>query len=81
MGISTAVVKTRPVFAYAFPLFLASLIGYGAAYIDGFVVSYLLSLPLPGIYNLALLINSAINFIIRPFATILLSELSKMYGL
>jgi O-antigen/teichoic acid export membrane protein len=69
------------IFTFAFPIFLASLIGYGAAYVDRFVVSYLLNLSLLGIYNFALLISSAIGFIVGPFGTILLPKLSEMYGL
>jgi O-antigen/teichoic acid export membrane protein len=68
------------IFSYAFPIFLASLIGYGAGYVDRFVVSYLLNLSLLGIYNFALLISSAIGFIVGPFLTILLPKLSEMYG-
>ncbi len=43
---------------------LESFIGYGASYVDRFRVSYLLNFSLLGIYDLALLINSAIIFII-----------------
>jgi O-antigen/teichoic acid export membrane protein len=74
-------IKIGPVFAYALPIFLASLIGYGAGYVDRFIVSYLLNLSLLGIYNFALLITSAIGFIVGPFTTILLPKLSEMYGL
>ena len=69
------------IFSYSFPIFLSSLIGYGAVYVDRFVVSYLLNLSLLGIYNFALLISSAIGFIVGPFTTILLPKLSEMYGL
>ena len=58
---------------------MASLIGYGATYLDRFIVSYLMNLSLLGIYNFALLISSAISFIIGPFSTILLPKLSEMY--
>jgi len=58
---------------------MASLIGYGATYLDRFIVSYLMNLSLLGIYNFALLIPSAISFIIGPFSTILLPKLSEMY--
>jgi O-antigen/teichoic acid export membrane protein len=69
------------ILSYSFPIFLSSLIGYGAVYVDRFVVSYLLNLSLLGIYNFALLISSAIGFIVIPFGTILLPKLSEMYGL
>lgn len=69
------------VIGYAFPIFLASLIGYGAGYVDRFFVSYLLNLSLLGIYNFALLISSGIGFIVIPFSTILLPKFSEMYSL
>ena len=74
-------IRISPVFSYAFPIFLSWLIGYGANYVDRFVVSYLLNLSLLGIYNFALLISSAIGFIVSPFLTILLPKLSELYGL
>ena len=73
--------KIRPIFSYAYPIFLASLIGYGAVYVDRFIVSFMLNLSLLGVYNFALLICSAIGFLTIPFATILLPKLSEMYGL
>ncbi len=72
--------NARPVIRYAFPIFLSSLIGYGASYVDRFVVSFLLNLSLLGIYNFALLISSAIGFLVSPFLTILLPKLSELYG-
>ena len=74
-------VKMSPVLSYALPIFLASIVGYGAVYVDRFVVSYFLNLSLLGIYNFALLVSSAIGFIVGPFSTILLPKLSEMYGL
>ncbi|MEM3844688.1 MAG: oligosaccharide flippase family protein, partial [Candidatus Parvarchaeota archaeon] len=74
-------VKVSPILKYAFPIFLASLIGYGSSYVDRFVVSYFLSLSVLGIYNFALLISSAISFLVSPFVTILLPKLSEMYGM
>lgn len=74
-------IKITPIFSYALPIFLASLIGYGASYVDRFVVSYFLNLSLLGIYNFALLINTSLGFLVLPFATILLPKLSEMYGL
>ncbi len=65
---------------YSIPVFLSSLIGYGAVYVDRFIVSYLLNLSLLGIYNFALLISSAVSFIVAPFSTILLPKLSEIYG-
>lgn len=73
-------IKVKPVFNYTIPLFLASLIGTGSSYVDRFVVSHFLNLSLLGIYNLALLLSSAITFIIAPISTILFPKLSEMYG-
>lgn len=70
----------QPIISYSFPIFLSSLIGTGASYVDRFVVSYLLNLSILGIYNFALLISSALAFIIGPFSTILLPKLSEMYA-
>jgi O-antigen/teichoic acid export membrane protein len=75
-----AKVSVRRALRYSYPIFLASLIGYGSSYVDRFIVSYLLNLPLLGIYNFALLISSGISFLILPFSTILLPKLSEMYG-
>ncbi|MEM3846496.1 MAG: oligosaccharide flippase family protein [Candidatus Parvarchaeota archaeon] len=74
-------VEVSPIMKYAFPIFLASLIGYGSSYVDRFVVSYFLNLSVLGIYNFALLISSAISFLVSPFVTILLPKLSEMYGM
>ena len=81
VGKESGGIKIRPVFSYSFPIFLATLVGFGAAYVDRFLVSFLLNLSLLGIYNFALLISSAIGFLVVPFATILLPKLSEMYGL
>ena len=74
------VIDIMPVFNYAIPIFFASLIGYGASYVDRFIVSYLLNLSLLGIYNFALLISSALGFISVPFTNILLPKLSEMFA-
>lgn len=80
LSITEEKVAIEPILKYAFPIFLASLVGIGASYVDRFVVSYFLNLSLLGVYNFALLISSAINFLVYPFATILLPKLSEMYG-
>ena len=67
-------------FIYSLPVFISSLIGYGATYIDRFIVSYLLNLSELGIYNFSLLMISAISFLIGPINAILLPKISYMYG-
>ncbi len=73
-------VKIKPIFYYSIPLFISSLLGYGATYVDRFTVSYFLSLSEMGIYNFSLLIVSALSSIIAPFPAILLPKLSEYYG-
>jgi len=67
-------------FIYSLPVFISSLIGYGATYVDRFIVSYLLNLSELGIYNFSLLMISAISFLIAPINSILLPKISYMYG-
>jgi O-antigen/teichoic acid export membrane protein len=62
------------------PIFISSLIGYGATYVDRFTVSYFLNLTELGIYNFGLLIVSAIGFIVSPFGSILLPKFSEFFG-
>lgn len=65
---------------YSFPLLLSSIISYGAAYADRFIVSGLLNLSSLGIYNFALLIAAAIGSIANPFNSILMPKFSEFYG-
>jgi len=76
-----SVFRVKPLFYYSLPIFISSLIGYGATYIDRFTVSYFLNLTKLGIYNFGLLIVSAIGFIISPFGSILLPKFSEFYGM
>jgi len=73
-------VPLRTVLGYSFPLFISSLFGTGATYVDRFVVSFFLNLSEIGIYNFSLLIVGALGILIGPFGTILLPKLSEMYG-
>ncbi|MCI4434737.1 MAG: flippase [Thermoplasmata archaeon] len=72
--------NVRAVFYYSMPIFISSLIGYGATYVDRFTVSYFLNLTELGIYNFGLLIVSAIGFIVSPFGSILLPKFSEFFG-
>ena len=76
----TEKISISPVLKYSLPLFLASVVGYGASYVDRFIVSYFTNLSLLGVYNFALLISTATSFLISPFGNILLPKLSEMYG-
>lgn len=68
------------VFRYSIPIFISSLIGYGAVYVDRFIVSYFLNLTELGIYNFGLLIVSAIGSLVTPFPSILLPKFSEFFG-
>lgn len=76
----SAGVRMIPVLSYSFPIFISGLISYGAAYVDRFIVSYLLNLSELGVYNFALLIVNAMSILTGPFGVILLSRLSAFYG-
>jgi O-antigen/teichoic acid export membrane protein len=65
---------------YSMPLFFASILGYGAMYVDRFVVAFFINLSALGIYNLALLIATSITFITTPFTNILITKFSNFYG-
>ena len=65
---------------YSVPVLFSSLISYGAAYADRFIVSGLLNLASLGVYNFALLIASAISFLSIPFNNILLPKFSEFFG-
>jgi len=73
-------VPLRIIIGYSFPLFISSLLGVSAGYVDRFVVSFFLNLSEMGIYNFSLLIVSALGILIGPFGAILLPKLSEMYG-
>ena len=80
MKSSAKAVSVRTVIDYSLPLFISSLLGYGATYVDRFVVSFFLSLSEMGIYNFSLLIVTALGILIAPFGVILLPKLSELYG-
>ncbi|AKA48384.1 hypothetical protein IX51_03955 [uncultured archaeon] len=72
---------SRVIFYYSIPVFLFSITSFGASYADRFIVAGFMALSQLGIYNIALLISSSINFIITPFGNILLPKFSELYGL
>ena len=65
---------------YTLPVFLSGIIGYGATYVDRFVVAGLMTLSSLGIYNFALLVVGGIGFIASPFTSILLPKFSALFG-
>ena len=76
----TNAVSNQSLMKYSFPVVLSGLISYGAAYADRFVVAGLLNLSSLGVYNLALLVSSAIGFIAVPFNNILMPKFSELFG-
>jgi O-antigen/teichoic acid export membrane protein len=74
------VVGSRSIFNYALPVLLSSILGYGAAYTDRFVVAFLMNTYYLGIYNFTLLIFSGISFIAIPFNNITLPKFSEFFG-
>lgn len=73
-------IQIKTVLAYSAPIFVSLLVGYGAIYVDRFIVTALLNLSELGIYNFSLLIVSALSILTLPFTTILLSRLSEFFG-
>lgn len=67
-------------FSYSIPVLLSSLISYGAASADRFVVSGLLNLSYLGVYNFALLVASSMGILLVPFNNILMPKFSQMFG-
>lgn len=72
--------RTNIIMKYSFPVLLSSIIGYGAAYADRFIVTGLLTLSALGIYNFALLAASSIGFLAVPFNNILLPKFSNLFA-
>ncbi len=71
---------TKEILKYSMPLFISSILGYGAGYVDRFVVAFFINLSDLGIYNLALIIATSTTFIATPFTNILITKFSKYYG-
>ena len=65
---------------YSLPVLLSGIIGYGASYMDRFVVAGLLTLSSLGVYNFALLIASSLGFVAVPFNNILMPKFSELFG-
>lgn len=72
--------ENQTLIKYSFPIVMAGLIGYGAAYADRFVVAGLMTLSSLGIYNFALLIGTSIGFFAVPFNNILMPKFSELFG-
>ncbi len=73
--------KYKNIIMYSFPLFIASIMGTSATYIDRIVVSYFISLSYLGIYNFALIVASAATFLVVPVSNLLIPKLSSFFSL
>ncbi|MGC8610067.1 MAG: oligosaccharide flippase family protein [Thermoplasmata archaeon] len=70
----------KKMFAYSIPIYASNILGYGATYVDRFVVSYFLNLSDFGIYSLAILMVTALGFLQGPLNNVLLPKFSKFFG-
>ena len=73
-------ISVRPIMFYSLPILISSLIGYGATYIDRFIVSFFMNLSDLGVYNFSLLIIGSFSILTSPVEVVLLSKLSELYG-
>ena len=73
-------ISGRSILNFSLPVLFGGIISYGAAYSDRFVVAGLLSLSSLGVYNFALLISSAMSFVVAPFNKILMAKFSESFG-
>lgn len=80
VALRSVVFDIKPVFSYSLPLYIASLVGYGATYVDRLTVAYLKNLTSIGIYNLALLIAGGTVMLSSPLGGIVFSKLSEFHG-
>lgn len=72
--------SARTIIYYTVPVLLSGVIGYGATYVDRFVVAGLMSLSSLGVYNFALLVVGGTGFIATPFVNILITKFSSLFG-
>lgn len=70
----------RSLFTYSIPVVASLLITTGTYYIDRLILASIVNLPTVGIYNYAILFASASLFVVSPFAAILLSRISALFG-
>lgn len=76
----TVKVSYKPVFTYSFPVFLATIISFGANYTDRFAVAFFLNLSDVGIYNIAMLVGTSLLFFVVPINSMLLPKFSELFA-
>ncbi len=72
--------SNRNLFAYSIPLVAALLITTSTYYIDRLVLSSIANLTTVGVYNYAILFATAAFFVANPFASILNTRFSALFG-
>jgi len=72
--------RYRSLFTYSAPVLASLLITTGTYYIDRLILASLVNLPTVGVYNYAILFASASLFVVSPFAAILVSRISALFG-
>ncbi|AAT42882.1 polysaccharide biosynthesis C-terminal domain-containing protein [Picrophilus oshimae] len=68
------------VLKYSIPVFISGIFGTGANYMDRIIVSYFVNLSYLGIYNFAIVITSAVLFLLIPVFNIILPRLSYIFS-
>lgn len=68
------------ILSYSWPIILSNLIGYGAVYVDRFVVAYFLDLSTLGVYTFVLTVSTSLTFLATPIVNILVPKLSEFYS-
>ena len=74
------ILPTKIELKYTIPLFFSSLVGFGAVYVDRFIVAGLMNLAYLALYNFSLLFVSSLSFIAIPLNNILLTKFSELLG-
>ncbi len=70
----------RKMFLYSLPMYLSSIVTFGALYVDRLAVARYLVISKLAIYNLGLLIATSVAFFINPINSILLPKISEYFG-
>lgn len=70
----------KRMFRYSLPMYLSSIVTFGALYVDRFAVARYLVTSQLAIYNLGLLIATSVAFFINPINSILLPKISQYFA-
>lgn len=70
----------KRMFRYSLPVYLSSMVTFGALYVDRLAVGRYLDISQLAIYNLGLLIATSVAFFINPINSILLPKISQYFA-